>query len=233
MLNTIFDPDNLFWRGISRLVDIVGLSLFWAILSLPVITAFPATTALYYTVVKGFRQGEERTFRTMWGHFRENLKREIPVSIVYALLIAAIIFGYKTMAAHTDTNFGALMCIVYEVFLILPIGFMIFFSAVMARFSDDIKKQLEVAFLLCIKHLPSAVILVLLNIELISYTLKQVYPLLFVPVIDAFLSSLFLEKIFIKHVDLEGEAKLRGLSVEELMELKASEKKSKNVDNQF
>ena len=56
----VFDPENGWWAFLGRMVDLVGLSLAWAFLSLPVVTFGPATSALYYTVVKCFRQKENR-----------------------------------------------------------------------------------------------------------------------------------------------------------------------------
>ena len=47
MFRQVFDPDNLFWRMISRGVDFVGLGLFWLLQCVPIVTIGPATTALY------------------------------------------------------------------------------------------------------------------------------------------------------------------------------------------
>ena len=45
-MNGLFSPNNLFFRALSWMVDIVGISLLWAILSLPVVTILPAGAAL-------------------------------------------------------------------------------------------------------------------------------------------------------------------------------------------
>ena len=47
MFRQVFDPDNLFWRLLSRGVDFVGLGLFWIALCLPVVTIGPATDPHY------------------------------------------------------------------------------------------------------------------------------------------------------------------------------------------
>ena len=49
-LRGIFDPENGFFRTLSRMVDVVGLSLLWVVLSLPLVTFGPACAALYHTV---------------------------------------------------------------------------------------------------------------------------------------------------------------------------------------
>ena len=44
------------------MVDIVGLSILWTFLCLPIVTAGPATAALYYTVVKCLRRRDSGAF---------------------------------------------------------------------------------------------------------------------------------------------------------------------------
>lgn len=96
----MFDPENLFWRIISRGVDIVGLSLAWAALSLPIITCGAASSALYYTIVKCFRQGERETFHIFWQAFKNNLKQGSILSLMAAGLLLVLIYGYSVMQAN-------------------------------------------------------------------------------------------------------------------------------------
>ena len=51
MFQRIFNPNNLFFQGCSKIFDLVVLSALWLALCLPVVTIGPATAALYYTVV--------------------------------------------------------------------------------------------------------------------------------------------------------------------------------------
>ncbi|MDO4960732.1 MAG: YesL family protein [Eubacteriales bacterium] len=210
MFNQVFDPDNLFWRIISGGVDFIGLSILWAALCLPVITAGPATAALYYTVVKVFRQHEDRTFRIMLTEFRNNLKKGIPLSIVSALILMAVMGGYRIMVMHTDTDFGAVMFMAYYVALIIPIGWVLYVFPVLGRFEQDIKGIAATAFALTIRHLPSTIILVLMNVQLAVFVLEKWVPVLFVPTLSALLSSFFLERIFIKYLKPEEQEAFRG-----------------------
>ena len=97
MFRQVFDPENLFWSLMARGVDFVGLGLFWLLLCVPVITVGPATAALYYTVVKVFRQKDTYGFRTMWRAFRTNLKKGCAATAI-CLPLAAVFsyFYYKT-----------------------------------------------------------------------------------------------------------------------------------------
>ena len=57
-MNRLFDPQNLLFQALSWMVDLVGISLFWAILCLPVVTIVPATAALYHTAALCLRLEE-------------------------------------------------------------------------------------------------------------------------------------------------------------------------------
>lgn len=201
MLNQVFDPNNLFWRIISKGVDIVGLSLFWALLSLPIITVVPATVALYDAVVRSFRKWDEEdgAFTIMLRSFLSHIKSGIVISIIFLVFGVAFSFGYSVMKANWGSNLGAVMFVAYDIALFLPGGIVIYTIPVLQKTNLNIKETFKNACILSIKHLPSTIICVLLNLELILFTVERWFPILFAPMMATFLSSLFLEKIFLKY----------------------------------
>lgn len=203
MLNQVFDPNNLFWRIIAKGVDIVGLSLFWAFLCLPVITVVPATVALYEAVVRSFRKWEEDdgAFTLMIKAFIKNLKRGLLISAVFLIFGLFFSFGYSIMKANWGSNMGAVMFVAFDIALLLPAGVVIYTIPLLQKTQFKIIETLKTACVLAIKHLPSTVVCVLLNMEFIIFTIERWFPILFAPVVALFLSSLFLEKIFLKYMD--------------------------------
>lgn len=201
MLNQVFDPNNLFWRIVSKGVDIVGLSLFWALLSLPVITVVPATVALYDAVVRSFRKWDEEdgAFTIMLKSFLSHIKSGILISIIFLIFGVMFLFGYSVMKANWDSNLGAVMFVAYDIALFLPGGIVIYTIPVLQKTNLSIIETLKNSCILSIKHLPSTIICVLLNLEFILFTIERWFPILFSPMMAAFLSSLFLEKIFLKY----------------------------------
>lgn len=77
-LRGIFDPENGFFRTLSRMVDVVGLSLLWVALSLPLVTFGPACAALYHTVTHCVACQGDSTYLTFFRSFRANLRVGIP-----------------------------------------------------------------------------------------------------------------------------------------------------------
>lgn len=215
MLETIFNPDNLFFRMLAKGVDFVGLSLLWALCSLPVVTIGPATAALYYTVVKTFRHKNDGAFGMYLRNFWKNLKKGIPVTLVCIPIALFFAWGYDVMSHHIDTSMGVVMYMAYYVALVIPVGTVCYMFPLMGRFEFRMKDLPRTAFLMELRHLPSTVVIVMLTVELTVFTIENWWPVLFTPVLAALLTSLFLERIFPKYVG-EEEAKLLAEEEEEL-----------------
>ena len=52
MLQKFFNPDHPINRFFSKIFCILYLNILWLLCSLPIVTIGPATTALYYTMLK-------------------------------------------------------------------------------------------------------------------------------------------------------------------------------------
>ena len=215
-MHQVFDPDNLFWRHISRGVDLVGLGLFWLVLCIPIVTVVPATSALYYTAVKVFRQKDTTGFRTLWRAFRQELKRGITATLICLPFAAVFVLFYLVLDGHkNDGGVGALMFAAYWIALLVPAGILCWLVPVMARFENSLKDAFATAFRLALRHLPSTFVVVLLNLQLTVWCMEKWWPVLFVPVLCSLLCSLFHERVFAKYLNEEDKALLEGRESEE------------------
>lgn len=206
----MFNPESLFWRIISRGVDIVGLSLLWAALSLPIITCGPATSALYYTIVKSFRQGERDTFHIYWDSFKANLKQGMVLSLISAVLLFALAYGYSVMKANWSTSLGQVMFVTYDILLVVPLGTLCYMFPMQGRFELPTNILFVNSFILAMKHIFTTVILTLLMVEACVVTAEYWWPIFFLPVLCAFAASLFLEKIFTKYLSDDQKQKFEN-----------------------
>lgn len=203
MWQNIFNPENLFFRMVSKGVDLVGLSLLWALFCLPVVTAGPATAALYYTVVKTFRHKKDEAFGMYLREFCGNLKQGIPVTLLCLPIAAFLAWGYRVMSDHISTSAGVVMYMAYYVLLLVPAGIFSYIFPLMGRFEFRTGALLRTAFIMAFRHLPSTVILVMLTVEMAVFTIEQWWPVFFTPVVTALLASLFLERIFPQYLTEE------------------------------
>ena len=209
-MHQVFDPDNAWWRFVSRCVDVVGLSVFWAVLCLPVITVVPVSSALYYTVVKCFRQGEKETFSVFYRAVRENLRQGVIASLICLPVAASLVIGYVIMRENWSSDLGAVMFVAYDIALLVPAGIFFWLIALLGRFTLRLRDALRTAAMLALRHLPRTVVVVLLTLELGIFVLERWWPVCFAPALCALLSSLFFERVFPKYLSEEDAEKLES-----------------------
>lgn len=197
--NSFFSPDNLFFRFLSRAVDLVGLSMVWLLLSVPLVTLGPATAALYFAVVKCYRMGETRPYALFWRSFRENLKTGALATLPVLAGGAVLFLGWDIM--HYAAAQGAtLLYGAYCAALFLPAGAACWLFPLLGRFSFSLGGLYVTAMKLTIRHLPSTVVVVLLVQQLAAAALAHIWPLFFAPALAALLVSLFYERIFPRYM---------------------------------
>ncbi len=202
-MNQIFNPDNLVFRAIARLVDLVGLSLLWTMLSLPLVTAVPAAAALYHALYRVFRKkDDDRAFLLFLRSFRENLKQGVLAGLIClaAAWVLYLLYQWFYYAALLDSGVSALFVCFY-VLLVIPLGMLCWLCPLLGRFSFPLGALFSTALKLVFAHLPSTLVMVLLTLELASLVPELLWvPLLIVPSLWALLLSLFAERVFAKHL---------------------------------
>ncbi len=231
MFGQLFDPENSFWSLLGRMVDFVGLGLFWLLLCLPVVTIIPSTSALYYTVVKNFRKGQDKPFLIFWDAFKSNVKQGIGVTLICLPFAVVIFLGYLVMIDYNNSNIGMVMYMAYYVVMLVGFGYLCWIAAIMARFEMKTKRLFYLSFVLALRHLPSTVVMMVMNWVLLFVTLQYWWPVFATPVLAALLTSFLLERIFPKYLTEEEievfEAKSPDLVEKEMVRADAKEKQQK------
>lgn len=205
-MNEFFHPEKGIWAWLSAMVDVVGLSILWLMLCLPVVTIGPATAALYYTVVKYVRGREPGAFGGYLRSFAANFKVGSRATLLCCGAVAVLAGGYAVMRAATGTDTADLLFAVYHFALFLPAGFLCWLFPLLGRFTFGLKGLFVTAFQLSVRHLPSTVVVVLLTAETAAFCAANWWPALFMPTIAMLLASLFFERVFQKYApELAGQ----------------------------
>ena len=206
-MGEFFNPEKGIWAWLSTMVDIVGLSVLWIFLCLPVVTIGPATAALYYTVVKCVRGRESGAFGYYFRSFLSGFKTGLLATL--AVLPAALLLwmGHDVVRWY-GTNLGGAAYILYVAYyfaLIAPGGVLCWLFPLLGRFEYSLKDLFRTALQLSIAHLPSTVVVVLLTAQTAVFCLERWWPVLFMPVVATLLISLFFERIFQLHTPAPEE----------------------------
>jgi len=199
-VNEFFHPDKGIWAWLSTLVDVAGLSILWLLLCIPVVTAGPATAALYYTVVKYVRGRESGAFGGYFRSFFGNLKVGCLATLLCCAAGAALAGGYSVMRSSVGTDASDILFAAYYFALALPIGVLCWLFPLLGRFTFGLRALFVTAFQLAVRHLPTTVVVVLLTVETAAFCISNWWPALFMPAVAMLLVSLFFERIFQKYV---------------------------------
>lgn len=200
-MGELFNPEKGIWAWLSTLVDVVGLSVLWIALCLPVATMGPATAALYYTVVKCVRKRESGAFGCYLRSFRDNFKTGLLTTLI-VLPAAAVLLALHHIVRWYGTRLGGVLYILYvaQYFaLILPAGVLCWLFPLLGRFDYKVRDLFRTAFQLAIAHLPSTIVVVLLTAQTAVFCLNRWWPVVFMPTLAMLLVSLFTERIFQKY----------------------------------
>ena len=139
-MGTIFNLDNKFFQGVSKLIDIICLSMIWLFLCAFIIPAGAATTALYYTINKVIRHGRGYMWSEFWKAFRSNFKQS---TIVWLILMALfVLLGMDCYILWQYAEIGKTWGSAYMVFIVMmgfAIMWAIYLFPYMARFANTTK----------------------------------------------------------------------------------------------
>lgn len=201
-MGEFFNPEKRIWAWLSTLVDVCGLSIAWIFLCLPVVTAGPATAALYYTVVKCVRGRESGAFGYFFRSFRDNFKTGLKTTLI-VLPAAALLLALHHIVRWYGTRVGGVLYILYvaQYFaLMVPAGMLCWLFPLLGRFDWEVRGLFRTAFQLTAAHLPSTVVIVLLTAQTAAFCVSYWWPVVFAPSVAMLLVSLFTERVFRKYV---------------------------------
>ncbi|QSS98784.1 DUF624 domain-containing protein [Pontibacillus sp. ALD_SL1] len=117
------------YRFTERLVDFLFLNFIWLLFCLPLVTAFPATTAMFGVVRKWHLEKDEQgVIRSFWVLFKENFKNSLIISLFW---VASAIFLYMDVRLIKPSE----SLIQLLLFIITIFGITIFMSVTMYLFS--------------------------------------------------------------------------------------------------
>ncbi len=131
----------------DKLGDIIILSFFWFLCSIPIVTMGTASSALYYAVHKRFKDHSTTPGRDFWHSFKENLPQGVALNLV--LLLYGGLTGFNLFVAIWGFR-GITMPSWYApvaVFLLLPFLCAVPYTfAYLARFKNTFKNTLFHSF---------------------------------------------------------------------------------------
>lgn len=197
-MGKIFNLDGPFMTAMTKLFDILILSLVWILFSIPVITIGASTTALYYTAVKGIRRNRGYVFKNFWKSFKLNF---LPATVMWVMIL---IVDYIIWFNYANIGFfgGVLVYAIYLVDIIMlaiSMCFTLYVFPILSRFNLTKKQLITTSMTLAIRHLPWTIVMLVIfagTLLAANYLLFLFPPvLLLLPGVSGVLYSFPMEKV--------------------------------------
>jgi uncharacterized membrane protein YesL len=206
-MNNLTPKENpvLYW--FSKMGDFCALSILWLLLCLPVVTAIPASIALFDSVAHCIHGTEDGSVRRFFRTFKSELLRGILLSLVWLGIGAALLFGYNILyqMGKEDPAMAA-YSMVYLFTMVIPLGVLAWLIPVESRFHHSFLGLFRTAAVYAICYLPTTILLVALFVLAIVMIYFATALVLVLPAIVVTIQCRFVERIFSKYIPQEEEA---------------------------
>lgn len=140
---------NSLENALRTLADVMVLNWLWFFCCLPVITAGPATCAMYAVTLKLARKEPVSCIRDYFRAFRSNLKNGLILGII-ALAALAVAVGDALFALEQTGMYQIVYLVLATVLGLLLLTFICYCFALQAMFDNPLKTQIKNGFLLAL-----------------------------------------------------------------------------------
>lgn len=196
MFRNLFQPDSPLMVTLTHITDCLFLSLFWILGCFPVVTAGASCAALYDSVYRSFREGDEHSWRRFGHSFRVNWRSGIVPTIV--VLALGGLLGAGLIAAWNGAVYGEISWALFSGAALAGVtvmGALSLVFPVLSRFENTTGNLLKNAALLALANLPRTMALGILNALTALLILRYIWPLFLLPTLTALISTFLVEPI--------------------------------------
>lgn len=204
-MGNLFHPDAFLWRWCSRILDMMVLSIFWFFCSIPLVTMGAASTALYDAAVHGIRRDEAGTYVRFFRTFRRELKTAALSTIVWGVPLVLVLWSGQWIGTLIQDPVPVLAAAaVFVALAVFILGTVSWLFPLLSRFEFSFRGLNRTARQFFIVHLPSSVLLAVMLAVSAWACVRFLFPVCFLPCVEALLASFLIERAFEKHMPSGG-----------------------------
>ena len=201
--------DSPVMRVLGRLGDIIILNMIFVVGCIPVITIGTSLSALYAVAMKMARGEDPSVWKEFWKAYKRNFRPATICWLVMAVIAILLFVDFRIIGVlkRGSESMYSIMRIVLAVILGMWMLMFQYLFPYIARFENTVKQTLKNAFLLMVRHLPWA--LLLLVILIASALSIYIIPVLLVviPAVASIVFDFILERLFRRYMSPEDLAR--------------------------
>ena len=201
----IFRYDGPLMKMLTRVANLMLLSVYWALCCVPIITIVPSCCALYHAVAKVVRTDGHGVTRDFFMAFKSELKQGILLSLLViasgALLVVTLNFGFQ----FRMYGWGLAYLMIGLLILIAWISMVIFVSPVLSRFKGNIGLLLRLTLYFSMENPLKTLFMAVLLAAMAVVAYFYIPLLLLMPGLYVDLTAGMMEKSFNKFTASHGK----------------------------
>ncbi|QHT47972.1 DUF624 domain-containing protein [Bacillus sp. SB49] len=156
--------DSWAYKTLERIVDFVLLNLLWIVLCIPVVTVFPATTAMFSVQRRLIMEKEyQGVFRPFFRSFRENFKRSFLLSVLWAGLAIFLYWDFQLLSLH-PSFLSTLLYVPFGLLLCVFLATTIYLFPVIVHIDSGMKHTIRNALMLMVSNFGPTMLLIGLTV---------------------------------------------------------------------
>ena len=200
-INSLFSPNNVFFRFMGRISDLMILNFLWIICSIPIVTIGASTTALYDTTLKLIDETEGYLFKNFLKSYKQNFKKAtiIWIGVLFIFFIIGVNLAFW-IQFKSITGYITVSIMLFMLFLFLFTEIYLF--PILSKYNKSIKDTVKYAFILSMKYLPYSLVIMVISSIFIGITVIFPFTILFMIFVGvafyAYISSYLFGVIFKK-----------------------------------
>lgn len=206
-MSNLFNLDAPIWAWLTELADIMLVSIYWWICSLPIITLGASTTSLFYVLGKKIRKEPVYITRDFFKSFRDNFRQSVPITIIIIVAwvssILYVMLGYESLVSGSVSGIMKIVMPLAIVFVFETIHITINVCAVFSRFNMKTYNIFSTAFILVHRHLLTTIIHTVIIAVSMMLLIRLPFFILIMPGAVAGAMSFFIQPIFTKYIEMQ------------------------------
>ena len=233
-MSNLFSADNRFFTFMGKVFDVLVLNTIWLLICvpLPVLTivwigktenflpliltlitllpVVPATTALYYAMVKSVRRERSYSIKEFFRSFLRNFKQGSILTVIFVALISvlSIDFQYATKLMEAENSMGSLYFGVFIVIVILFGSMYLYVCPILSRFEMKLSGILKTAFIMGVRHLLTTIGLFVLLVVVLLGCYLVLPGIFFLPATAMLLATFLVEPVFKRYMPEKEEVQV-------------------------
>jgi uncharacterized membrane protein YesL len=150
------------YSALEFMANLFLLNLLWILMCLPIVTAGPATAAMYGVVRKWILYQDSSLFRDYFKYFKENFKKSFILGLC-GLLIGTLLL-VNLSYYHKLDSYPSIFGVILVLVALLLLSMSVYLFPVIVHFKDNGSGLVKNAFLISIHYFPTTILLLALHL---------------------------------------------------------------------